>query len=100
MLTRKSFRKSFLGLIFVVTFISSIILGLSLANNKNFAIDLTRTAMVEEIEMPIVRLIEATQTMIVVQTEIAKIQMTQTYIADTKAAIDSYLQSTATPPPK
>lgn len=95
MLTRESFRLGFLGLLSVLIFVCSIILGLLFGSitGKNFALDLTRTEIC--CGNPTTEaLIRATQTSAVIQTQLAKIQPTQTYIANTKATLEAQIQPT------
>lgn len=98
MLTRESFRIRFLGLICTLTFLASIILGLTFGSltYSSLSLDLTGTAICCG-NQTIEALIYETQASAVVQTETAKIQPTQTYIADTISTLEAQLESTPTP---
>ncbi len=93
MLTEESMRKGFLCFICMVVFISSLIIGIMVVPTPNKSIDLTNTALC--CGNPTTHaLINQTQTSATIQTENSKIQVTQTYIADTKATIDAHSQPT------
>jgi len=95
MLTEDSMRKGFLGFICVVVFISSLIIGVMIGDPeyRNFSLDMTRTALC--CGNPTTHaLINETQTSAIIKTENARIQVTQTHIADTQATIEAHRQPT------
>lgn len=96
MLTRNSFRKSFLGLICGLVFFVSMLLGIAFTTPPDFALDLTRTALCCH---PIEALIQATQTGAVVNTEVANLVPTQTYIAGIQETIQTQIKLKITPTP-
>ena len=88
MLNRDSFGLRFLGLICGLTFFASFLLGMALSSPADYALDLTRTAICcgnQTTEAMII----ATQRNIFIQTEVAKIQVTQTFTANTITTIEA-----------